>query len=71
MESCVEAVSAKTRIPVDVLRCFEQGECAFIGSAYSEHLGKNVLVRKALVGKTYGPLYVGSYDDDINEQSKS
>ena len=62
MESCIEAVSAKTHIPVDVLRCFEQGECAFIGPAYSEHMGKNVPVTKAVVGKTYRPPYVGNYD---------
>ena len=55
MESCIDAVSAKTHISVDVLRCFEQGECAFIGPAYSEHKGKNDPVRNALVGKTYRP----------------
>ena len=62
MESCIDAVSAKTHISVDVLRCFEQGECAFIGPAYSEHKGKNTPIRNALVGKTYRPPYVGSYD---------
>ena len=62
MESCIEAVSAKTHIPVDVLRCFEQGECAFIGLAYSEYQGKNIPVKKAIVGKTYRPPWVGSYD---------
>ncbi len=62
MESCIEAVSEKTHIPLDVLRGFEQGECAFIGPVYSEFKGKNYPVRNALVGKTYRPPYVGSYD---------
>lgn len=62
MESCIEAVSEKTHISVDVLRGFEQGECAFIGPAYSEHKGKNIPIRNALIGKSYRPSYVGSYD---------
>ena len=61
MESCIEAVSEKTHITVERLRGFEQGECAFIGPAYSEHKGKNIPIRSALIGVTYRPPYVGSY----------
>lgn len=62
MESCIEAVADKTRIPVDRLRCFDQGECAFVGPSYSEYFGRNIPVRLALIGRTYRPPYVGSYD---------
>ena len=62
MESCVAAVSEKTHIPVDRLRCFEQGECAFVGPSYSEHFGKNIPARSALIGSTYRLPYVGNYD---------
>ena len=64
MESCIEEVSAKTHIPVDVLRGFEQGNCAVVGPLYSMILGKNIPVSSALKGITYRPPYVGSYEDD-------
>lgn len=64
MESCIGAVSEKTRIPVDVLRCFEQGDCACVGPAYSEYYGKNMPVQPAIIGKTYRPPYVGDYDNE-------
>lgn len=63
MESCIEAVSEKTHIPVDKLRCFNQGDCAFVGPAYSKHYSKNIPVRSAIIGKTYRPPYVGTYDE--------
>ncbi len=63
MESCIAAVSEKTHIPVDRLRCFEQGECAFVGPSYSEYFGKNIPARLALIGSTYRPPYVGNYDN--------
>ena len=62
MESCIAAVSEKTHIPVDRLRCFEQGECAFVGPSYSKYFGKNIPARSALIGRTYRPPYVGQYD---------
>ena len=62
MESCVEAVSEKTHIPVDKLRCFNQGDCAYIGPSFSKYFGKNTPARVALIGRTYRPPYVGSYD---------
>lgn len=63
MESCIAAVSEKTHIPVDKLRFFDQGDCAFVGPAYSKHYGKNIPVRSAITGKTYRPPYVGAYDE--------
>ncbi len=63
MESCIAAVSEKTHIPVDRLRCFVQGECAFVGPSYSEYFGKNIPARSALIGSTYRPPYVGNYDN--------
>lgn len=62
MESCIEAVSEKTHIPVDKLRCFDQGDCAFVGPSYSKFFGKNIPARLALIGRTYRPPYVGKYD---------
>ena len=62
MESCIEAVSEKTHIPVDVLRCLEQGECAIVGPLYSATLGRNIPVMSALIGRTFRPLYVGNYE---------
>ncbi|MGN1087392.1 MAG: hypothetical protein ACI4Q5_10175 [Porcipelethomonas sp.] len=64
MESCIEAVSDKTRIDTDKLRCFEQGDCACVGPEYSEFYGKNMPVQSAIIGKTYRPPYVGDYDNE-------
>lgn len=64
MESCIVTVSEKTHIPVDVLRYFDQGDCAVVGQLYSATLGKNIPVRSALIGRTYRPSYVGSYSDE-------
>lgn len=63
MESCIADVSEKTHIPVDKLRCFDQGDCAFVGPSYSDYFGKNTPARSALIGRTYRPPYVGSYDE--------
>ena len=63
VESCIEAASEKTHIPVDKLRCFNQGDCAFVGPSYSEYVGKNIPTRSALIGSTYRPPYVGNYDN--------
>ena len=63
MESCIAAVSEKTHIPVDRLRCFEQGECAIMGSIYSKYNKKNIQLSSAEMGETYRPTYVGSYDE--------
>ena len=62
VESCIEAVSEKTHIPIDKLRCFNQGECAFLGPSYSKYYGKNMPARSALIGRTYRPPYVDNYD---------
>lgn len=62
MDSCVQNVATTTHLSVDELLSFEQGKCAIVGSLYSEHMGKNVPVRKAIVGQTYRPPYVGDYD---------
>ncbi|MBO5343637.1 MAG: hypothetical protein J6A57_04240 [Ruminococcus sp.] len=64
MELCIKAVSEKTHIPIDKLRCFDQGDCAFVGPSYSMYFGKNTPARAALVGRTYRPPYVDSYDAD-------
>ena len=62
MDSCVKSAAITTHLSVDELLSFEQGKCAIVGSLYSEHMGKNVPVRKAIVGQTYRPPYVGDYD---------
>ena len=62
VESCIKAVSEKTHIPIDNLRCFNQGDCAFVGPSYSDYFGKNIPARSALIGRTYRPPYVGNYD---------
>ena len=62
MESSVDAVSNKTHLSVDKLRCFRQGDCAFVGPSYSKFFGKNIPARLALIGRTYRPPYVGQYD---------
>lgn len=62
MDSCVQNVATTTHLSVDELLSFEQGKCAIVGSLYSEHMGKNVPVRNAIVGMTYRPPWVGSYD---------
>lgn len=62
MDSCAKNVSLTTHLSIDELLSFEQGKCAVVGSIYSEHMGKNVPVRNAIIGMTYRPPYVGSYD---------
>ena len=62
MESCVKNAATTTHLSVDELMSFEQGKCAVVGSIYSEHMGKNVPVRNAIVGMTYRPPGAGSYD---------
>lgn len=62
MDSCVKNVALTTHLSIDELLAFEQGKCAVVGSIYSEHMGKNVPVRKAIVGQTYRPPYVGDYE---------
>ena len=57
-------VALTTHLSIDELLAFEQGKCAVVGSIYSEHMGKNVPVRKAIVGKTYRPPWVGSYENN-------
>lgn len=64
MDSCVKNVATTTHLSDDELHLFEQGKCAVVGSIYSEHFGKNVPVRKAIVGKTYRPPWVGSYNEN-------
>ncbi len=62
MDSCVKNAATTTHLSVDELLSFEQGKCAVVCSLYSEHMGKNIPVRNAIVGMTYRPPWVGSYD---------
>ncbi|SHM65235.1 hypothetical protein SAMN04487860_1098 [Ruminococcus flavefaciens] len=62
MDSCVKNAATTTHLSVDELLSFEQGKCAVVGSIYSEHMGKNIPVRNAIVGMTYRPPCVDSYD---------
>ncbi len=62
MDSCVKNAAITTHLSVDELLSFEQGKCAVVGSIYSEHMGKNVPVRNAIVGMTYRPPRVDSCD---------
>lgn len=63
-EECIKAVAELTKLNPNVIRTLPDFHCAVIGAAYSEYYQKNSQLSDAIVGETYSPTYVDSYDDD-------
>lgn len=61
-EECVKAIAELTKLDTNVIRTLPDFNCAVLGPIYSEHFKKNIQLNSAIVGETYRPLYVGSYD---------
>jgi hypothetical protein len=63
-EECTKAVSELTKLDDNVIRTLPDFHCAIMGAVYSDYHKKNIQLGSAIVGETYRPPYVGSYDDD-------
>lgn len=63
-EDCIKAVAELTKLDVNVIRTLPNFCCAIMGSLYSNYSKNNIQLESAVIGETYRPTYVGSYDDD-------
>ena len=63
-EECIQAVSTISKLDTDVIRTLPDFCCVIMGSVYSEYYHENRQLASGVVGNTYRPPYVGSYDDD-------
>lgn len=63
-EECIKAVAELTKLNVDVIRTLPDFCCAIMGAIYSEYSKRNIQLKSAVIGKTYRPPYVGSYEND-------
>jgi hypothetical protein len=61
-EECIRAVAELTKLDINVIRTLPDFCCAIMGSLYSEYSQKNRHLESAVIGETYRPPYVDSYD---------
>lgn len=61
-EECIKAVAELTKLDINVIRTLPDFNCAVMGSVYSEYFKRNIQLITAIMGETYRPDYVGSYD---------
>ena len=61
-EECIRAVAELTKLDINVIRTLPDFCCAIMGAIYSEYYQKNIQLHSAIIGETYRPDYVGSYD---------
>lgn len=61
-EECIKAVAELTKLDIDVIRTLPDFCCAIMGTIYSEYSKKNKQLETAIIGETYRPPYVDSYD---------
>lgn len=61
-EECINAVAELTKLDINIIRTLPDFCCAIMGLVYSEHFKKSIQLKSAIVGETYRPPYVGSYD---------
>ena len=61
-EECVKAIAELTKLDANVIRTLPDFSCAVLGPIYSDYYQKNIQLNSAIVGETYRPDYVGSYD---------
>ena len=63
-EECVKVIAELTKLDANIIRTLPDFNCAVLGPIYSEYYQKNIQLKSAIVGETYRPPYVGSYDDE-------
>lgn len=63
-EECVKAIAEITKLDANVIRTLPDFNCAVLGPIYSEYYQKNIQLNSAIVGETYRPDYVGSYENN-------
>ena len=61
-EECIRAVTELTKLDINVIRTLPDFCCAIMGAIYSEYSKKNKQLETAIIGETYRPPYVDSYD---------
>ena len=61
-EECIRTVAELTKLDINVIRTLPDFCCAIMGALYSEYSKKNKQLESAVIGETYRPPYVGSYD---------
>ncbi len=61
-EECVKVIAELTKLDANIIRTLPDFNCAVLGPIYSEYYQKNIQLNSAIVGETYRPDYVGSYD---------
>ncbi len=61
-EECIRAVAELTKLDINIIRTLPDFHCAIMGTAYSEYYKKSIQLKSAIIGETYRPPYVGSYD---------
>ena len=61
-EECIKAVAEFTKLNLDIIRTLPDFHCAIMGSIYSEYHHKNIQLKAGIIGVTYRPPYVESYD---------
>lgn len=61
-DECIKAVAELTKLDINIIRTLPDFHCAIMGTAYSEYYKKNIQLKSAIIGETYRPPYVGSYD---------
>ena len=63
-EECIKAVAELTKLDINIIRTLSDFNCAVMGSVYSEYCKRNIQLITAIMGETYRPPYVGSYDNE-------
>ena len=61
-EECVKVIAELTKLDANVIRTLPDFNCTVLGPIYSEYYQKNIQLHSAIIGETYRPDYVGSYD---------
>lgn len=61
-EECIRAVAELAKLDINVIRTLPDFCCAIMGAIYSEYSKKNKQLETAIIGETYRPSYVDSYD---------
>ena len=61
-EEGIKAVAEFTKLNLDIIRTLPDFHCAIMGSIYSEYHHKNIQLKAGIIGVTYRPPYVNSYD---------
>ena len=55
-------IAELTKLDANIIRTLPVFNCAVLAPIYSEYYQKNIQLKSAIVGETFRPNYVGSYD---------